>query len=112
RPPYSKVFELADAEIRQLIGPGKDPSRTVTTEAQRLYEIIEQHCASPTHPLNMSQAADLAGISSKRRLLELIEELEHAGVIRTRRLPERGRPRVIELARGRNAGDQQFAPQF
>jgi hypothetical protein len=45
----------------------------------------------------MSRVAELAGITSKRRLLELIGELERAGVIRTRQLVERGRPRVIEL---------------
>jgi hypothetical protein len=48
--------------------------------------------------LNISRLAELAAITSKRRLLELIDELERAGVIRSRKLPERGRPRVIELA--------------
>ena len=45
----------------------------------------------------MSRTAELAGIGSKRKLLELVDELERAGLIRTRRLPERGSPRVIEL---------------
>jgi hypothetical protein len=46
----------------------------------------------------MSQAAELVGITSRRQLQELIRELEEAGAIYTRKLPERGRPRVIELA--------------
>src|SRR5439155_17916909 len=36
RPPYSKVFELGDAEIRQIIGPDRDASKMVSAEAQRL----------------------------------------------------------------------------
>jgi hypothetical protein len=72
----------------------------VTADAQRLLAMIKEHASPPNGPLNMSRAADLAGITSKRRFNELIEELEQAGVIRTFKLPERGRPRVIELAAG------------
>jgi hypothetical protein len=36
RPPYSKVFELRETEIRQLVGPDKGPSKTVTNEAHHL----------------------------------------------------------------------------
>ena len=100
RPPSSLVFELGEAEVRRLVGSNKDASITVTADAQRLYAAIKQHGSRPNGPLNMSMAADLTGITSKRRFNELIEELEQAGVIRTRQLLERGRPRVIELAAG------------
>jgi hypothetical protein len=46
----------------------------------------------------MSRAAELAAITSKRSLLELVGELEKAGAIRTQKLQGRGRPRVIEPA--------------
>jgi hypothetical protein len=62
-----------------------------------LFEVIKQHESSPDQPLNLSQAADFAGITSKRKFLELLSELQHTGVIRTKKLMERGRPRVIEL---------------
>lgn len=97
RPPHSKVFELGEAEVRQLVGKDRNLSKMMSAEAQALYAVIREHGSSPREPLNLSRAADLGGISSKRRLLELIEELEEAGVIRTRQLAERGRPRVIEL---------------
>ena len=97
-PPYSKVFECCELEVRQLVGGDRDPSKTMSTEAQRLYAVIKEHGSVPSEPLNMSRAANLSGITSKRKLLELIDELEHAGVIRTKKLLERGRPRVIELA--------------
>lgn len=97
RPPYSKVFELGEQEVRQLISRNKDPVRMMSAEAQELLELIKEHGSPPHEPLNMSQLADLADISSKRKLLELIEMLVLAGVIRTRQLTLRGRPRIIEL---------------
>jgi hypothetical protein len=97
RPPYSKVFELGEAEIRQVIGRDRDPSKPVSADARRLLAVIKEHGSSPDQPLNMSRAAEFARISSKRRFLELIGELEQAGIIRTRKLLERGCPRVIQL---------------
>jgi hypothetical protein len=112
RPPYSKVFELGEAEVRQLVGTEKDPSNIVSAAAQRLYAVIREH-GSPSHePLNMSRAAELAGISSKRRLLELIAELEQGGMIRTKKLLERGRPRVIELVSGAACASQVLPAQM
>jgi len=97
RPPYSKVYELPEAEIRKLFGNERDRVHGVTTDAARLFSVIKEHGAVSNSPMNLSQAAERAGITSKRRLQELISELEQAGAICTRQLPERGRPRVIEL---------------
>jgi len=96
RPPFSKVHDMAEAQLRQLVGPNRDATATISAAAQGLLTAIKQH-ASPDQPLNMSRAAILSGISSKRRLIELVSELEHAGLIRTKQLVERGRPRVIEF---------------
>jgi hypothetical protein len=97
RPPYSKVFELGETEARQLVGRDKNPVKVTTAEARSLFMVIKEHGSPPNEPLNMSRAADLAGISSKRKLLELIDELVRADAIRTKILPEQGRPRVIEI---------------
>jgi hypothetical protein len=97
RPPYSKVYELREAEIRQLCGNQVDRVHGVTAEAERFLGAIKEHYSRTNWFLNSSQAADLVGITSKRRLQELIGELEQAGAIHTCQLPERGRPRVIEL---------------
>lgn len=97
RPSYSKVFELGEAEVRRLVERDQETSKTLTTGAQRLFMIIKEHSSHPNQPLNFSRAAELAGITSKRKLLEWTGELERAGVIRTRKLLERGQPRVIEL---------------
>jgi len=97
RPPYSKVFELREAEVRKLFAPGGGSARPLTAEAQRILTIIVGVNATPDHPLNMTRLASLAAVSSKRRLLELVNELTEAGKIRTQTLAERGRPRIIEL---------------
>lgn len=97
RPPYSKVFELGEADAQRLVGQDKDPAITLSTEAKALLRVIKEHGSPPESPLNMSRAGDLAGITSKRKLIELIGELERAGVIRTRTLLQRGKPRVIDL---------------
>lgn len=100
RPPLSKVRELSDDQIRQLLGrPGKSAANTLDAEARRLLSIIQTHCAAGGS-LNLSQVAELAGVTSRRKLHEMIDALERAGLIRTRKLSERGRPRVIELVAG------------
>jgi hypothetical protein len=97
RPPYSKVYELRETEIRQLFESPKDRLHGLTAEAQKLLAAIKERGAAANSPLNLSQAAELAGITSKRRLQELIGELEQAGAIYVRQRPERGRPRVIDI---------------
>jgi hypothetical protein len=99
RPPYSKVFELGDAELRRLIGNDGKACRALTSGAEALLRVIKENGASADQPLIMSRVAELAGVSSKRKLAELVQELENAGAIRTKQLVERGRPRVIELVR-------------
>jgi hypothetical protein len=101
RPPYSKVYELPASQIRQLTGGGGMNVHTLSSDARNLYAVVRRHGLSPHPPLNLSQAAELAGITSKRKLQELIGALEQARVIHTRTLPERGRPRVIELTNAR-----------
>lgn len=110
RPPYSKVFEPGEAETRRLVGYDKDPSSSVTADAKSLLAVIKEHGSPPAAPLNMSRAGALAGISSKRRLLDLVDELERVGAIRTRKLMERGQPRVIEPAPGLSGLDRFGSP--
>lgn len=109
RPPYSKVFELGEADIRRLIRTNGKTVVPVTADAQRLLDVAREHGSPPNSSLNMSRAAELAGITSKRRLLELIAELEQAGAIRTKKLRERGRPRVIEVLTDSALPEARFA---
>jgi hypothetical protein len=104
RPPYSKVFELPESQIRALFGGHKAQAVGMTAEAGKLFAVIKEHRPRPDSPLNLSTVAHLAGITSRRQLQELVNELEQAGVIYTRKLPERGQPRVIELTNPSTAG--------
>jgi hypothetical protein len=72
RPPYSKVYELPQAEIRQLFGSHKDREPGVSADAQKLLVAIKKHSAAASSPLNLSHAAELIGITSKRRLSMLV----------------------------------------
>lgn len=98
RPPYSKVFELGEADVRRIFGTDRNTfAGRLTADAQQLFALIRDTNATAANPLNMTKLGGLAGISSKRRLIELIHQLTEAGAIRTKVLPERGQPRVIEL---------------
>lgn len=110
RPPYSKVCELPEPELRQILAQREGTTQALTPDASRLLSTIKQHGSPSALPLNMSRAGNLAGITSKRRLLELVEELERAGAVYTRTLSERGRPRVLELVVGKQAGTTSTHP--
>ena len=98
------MFELGEADVRRLVGVERDSSRTLSSDAQALLGVIQKHAPSDGPRLNIARAAALAGIGSKRKLLTLLNELEQAGLIRTKRLMERGQPRVIELPHHLGAG--------
>lgn len=98
RPPYSKVCELRDEQIGRLL---KGPTSVygVSAEARKVLSSIEGYCKGGGG-LNMSEAGRLLGITSKRRLQELVAELEQASLIYTRKLAERGQPREIRVVAG------------
>ena len=60
------------------------------------FKILRGHYDRHDAGLNLTQAAEVLGISSKRRLQQLVDELERARLVRTRKLQQRGQPRVIE----------------
>lgn len=96
RPPLSKVWEFSAEDTRQLVSGGSRRATALSAEAEQLFQVVSQHFTGTGAGLNLSRAAERLGITSKRRLLELIDELERAGIVRTRTLRERGQPRVIE----------------
>lgn len=97
RPPYSKVWEYSEAEIAAQLRGETSQSQSLSGEAMSaLAKIAAFHRTQARGPIVSELAAEL-GMTSKRRLMRLIDELESSGRIRTRRLPERGKPRLIEL---------------
>jgi hypothetical protein len=97
RPPRSKVFEWPDEQLQQFLRAERGPHDRLSVPAIQLLRHLRQAAAAARGPLNLTQLASAAGISSRRRLHGLVKELELTGTVRTRTLPERGKPRVVEL---------------
>jgi hypothetical protein len=97
RPPLSKVWDFGESETAALLGArGDHRSFRLSPEASQLLDVIRTRYAELGEPPNVSEIGRAAGITSKRRLQELIGELTGAGHAKTRRLREQGQPRVVE----------------
>jgi hypothetical protein len=96
RPPLSKVCELSDEQVRRILNADSHAA-SISPEARSLLVIIKHHAAQSASPLNITQLAEKANLTSRRKLQGLIAELEQAYEIRTHHLPDRGNPRVVEL---------------
>ena len=107
RPPRSKVWEFSRDETLQLTNDPKAPSRTVSGEARQLLAVIEEH----SDGVNVSALCDLAGVSSKRRMQLLIQELEEGGLVVSKRLRARGAPRLIQAVAKRGASGLRTKPR-
>lgn len=97
RPPMSRVGDVDDETMRTLLTPKQTAARQLSPAAAALLKVIEEHASESKAAMNISSLATRANITSRRRLQELLEELERLCFVRTRRLPERGMPRIIEL---------------
>ena len=76
---------------------GKPSQRIdISDEAKRLLDIARELTAASDQPPHLSKLGSMAEITSKRRLGQLIDELERAGLVCTRKLAERGQPRIVE----------------
>ena len=96
RPPYSKVWDFSAEDTKKLVTSGETPITVLSPAAQQLLVVIRQYYGEKGHGLNLSQASESLGISSKRRLQQLLGQLECNGFARSRKLRERGQPRIIE----------------
>lgn len=96
RPPYSKVWDFSAEETKRLVTSGETPLTVLSSDAQQFLAAIQQYYGEKGHGLNLSQASEQLGISSKRRLQQLLDQLETNGFVKSRKLRERGQPRIIE----------------
>ncbi len=96
RPPLSKVWELSAEDTKKLFTSHQTPLAVLSLNAKRLLAVIEQHYCQSDQGLNLSQVGKLSGISSKRQLHRLVDELERKGFVKARKLRERGQPRILE----------------
>lgn len=98
RPPVSKIWEFDERETAELIRRlATAPDQSVSSEADRLFRVIGAEIAQRGRAVNVTEVGRAAGLTSRRKLVGLVDELEAAGRISTHRLPERGKPRMVEL---------------
>ena len=96
RPPLSKVWDFSADATKKLLASEDTPLAVLSSDAKQLLAIIRQHYGEKANGLNISNAGELLGVTSKRQLQQLVDELEHKGFVKTRKLRERGNPRIIE----------------
>ncbi|MFC1635682.1 helicase HerA domain-containing protein [Planctomycetota bacterium] len=97
RPPFSKVWDFGPEQTRKMLRPGAIRRPTLSPDGMTLMDLIKAHTAGNGEAMNMSELAVHSGISSKRRLNELVDELERCGYVRTRKLRKPGQPRVVDI---------------
>lgn len=96
RPPYSKVWDFSAEDTAKIIQKPALARSLLAGSPQRLLELIKEHYDNTGQGMNLSEAAMKFGVSSKRKIQGLVGELEHAGYIKTYRINQRGKPRIIE----------------
>jgi len=96
RPPLSKVWDFSAEDTQRLLTSEATPLAVLSSDAKQLLAVVRQYHNEEGSGLNISNAGELLGVTSKRQLQQLVGELEHKGFVKTRRLRERGQPRIIE----------------
>ncbi|MBN2138449.1 MAG: hypothetical protein JW720_11645 [Sedimentisphaerales bacterium] len=96
RPPLSKVWEPNDKEVERLVGSAGEMRRVLSHEAQAVLDLVREHAHKTGQPARLSSIAETLGITSRRKLGRIVEELKKASVVKFRQLKERGKPLTIE----------------
>ena len=96
KPPYSKIWDFSPEDTARIIQKPALARSPLAGSPQRLLELIKEHYDNTGQGMNLSEAAIKFGVSSKRKIQGLVGELEHAGYIKTYRINQRGKPRIIE----------------
>ena len=95
RPPLSKVWEPSDRETRSLLGSAARLEVRLSEIAQAMLRIAREDQNENGGPVRLDSIARRLGITSRRRILGIVKELESASLARFDRINERGQPVVI-----------------
>ncbi|MBN2267670.1 MAG: DUF87 domain-containing protein [Candidatus Babeliaceae bacterium] len=97
RPPKSKVWEFAADQVRRIQTPSDPPTTEPDSDVQAFLNVVIKAYQAGEEPLNTTEVGLRADLTSKRKIQDCLSVLENSGIISTRQLPQRGRPRVIIL---------------
>ena len=95
RPPLSKVWEPDDRELRSLLGSAARLEARLSESARAVLKIARESQEKSGDPVRLDSIARQLGITSRRRVMGIMEELKNASLARFDRLDERGHPVVI-----------------
>jgi hypothetical protein len=95
RPPLSKVWEPTEAEVRSLVGGQGMTSLPLSPTARAILDAAMKNHRATGRPVRLASVVEQLGITSRRRVDQVVAELEAVGVARFERLNERGRPLVM-----------------
>ena len=96
RPPLSRVGEPSEEQLRTLLGGlagGRHSS--LSDAAQAVLTMAQDHYCRTGQAVKLSVLVAKLGITSRRRVGELVTEIERSDEARFERLAEQGRPLVI-----------------
>jgi energy-coupling factor transporter ATP-binding protein EcfA2 len=95
RPPLSKVWEPDNRQVRELVGVTRQAQPTLSSDAKAVVDAARQQYNQTGQPARLARIAQSMGITSRRKLGSIVQELQQAGVAEFRQLNERGKPLVI-----------------
>ena len=93
-----------------LVGDAGAPPWTLSHRAQLLLAVVREHQGTTGRGLTLAQAAGRLGISSKRMMQQLVDELERSRMAKTHRVSGQGQPRVIEIVESADADQTRTKP--
>jgi len=95
RPPLSKLRQIPDQEARKLFGSNEGCQPALSKEARAVLELASEHLNQTGRAPRLAELADQFGITSRRKLRHIVEELTRASAADFEHLNERGKPLVI-----------------
>ena len=96
RPPLSKVWQFAPEETRKLVDSVFQNSAGLSSDARAVLDAARRLKGLIGAQPRLSTVAEHLGITSRRRLDGIVQELQKASAAKFQRLKERGKPLVIE----------------
>jgi hypothetical protein len=95
RPPLSKVWELSPQDIKRLVDVPSPSSLPLSSDAKAVLQAAERLVSQTGAAPKLASVVETLGITSRRRIARIVEEIEKASAARFEQLNERGRPLVI-----------------
>lgn len=95
RPPLSKVWEPTDEETKRLVGSVSKTQPTLSREAKAVLNVAYERYHQTGEPIKLAFIAEQLGITSRRKIGRIINELKKASAVKFERLDKQGKPLVI-----------------